>query len=194
MEGTSLSLLERIRKGEQAEAWDELVAVYQPVLRGWLLRFRVPPADADDLMQEVLSVLVRELPDFRHSGNAGAFRSWLRTTLFHRVQEYRRRLQRSGRPLPENGEGEEDLARHDDTLARQWDAEHDQQVVARLMALVQPRFEPNTWEAFRRQVIHGESPRQIAASLGMSVGAVYMARNRVLHALRQAGDGLVDTD
>ena len=35
-------------------------------------------ADADDLTQQVLTVVVRKLPAFRHSGRPGAFRAWLR--------------------------------------------------------------------------------------------------------------------
>ncbi|MBM3970664.1 MAG: hypothetical protein FJ302_12495 [Planctomycetes bacterium] len=58
------------------------------LLRAWLLRFEVSPMDAGNLIQEVLLIVVRELPQFKHSGGAGAFQSWLRTILVYRLRDF----------------------------------------------------------------------------------------------------------
>ena len=65
--------------------------------------------------------------------------------------------------------------------------------MARLIEVVRPRFQPKTWEAFRRQLFEGQKPAQVAAILDMPLGSVYMARNRVLAALRSEAEGLVDS-
>jgi DNA-directed RNA polymerase specialized sigma24 family protein len=52
-------------------------------------------------------------------------------------------------------------------------------------------FEPKTMRAFRRVALEGVSPREVAGELGMSVGAVYMAKSTVLHRLRQEAQGLI---
>jgi len=58
--------------------WNRLVELYTPLIRSWLLRHDVSDDDADDLTQDVLGVVVRELVDFQHNQRLGAFRTWLR--------------------------------------------------------------------------------------------------------------------
>jgi RNA polymerase sigma-70 factor (ECF subfamily) len=49
-----------------------------------------------------------------------------------------------------------------------------------------------TWEAFSRQVFGGQRADQVAAALGMPISSVYVARSRILSALRIEAKGLVD--
>lgn len=194
MTTTSLSLLDRARDANQSEAWRTLVDLYGPLLRAWLNRWDIQPVDADDLVQEVLAALARELPSFAHSGRTGAFRSWLRTMLVHRVRDYWR--SRKYRPTALGGgswaEQAEQLVDESSELSRQWNLEHDRHVMAQLLEQVRPRFEPKTWEAFRRQMFDGQRADQVASELGMPINSVYVARSRVLSVLRREAAGLID--
>jgi RNA polymerase sigma-70 factor (ECF subfamily) len=87
MEYTRQSLLLRAQTGDPA-SWEHLVTIYQPLIRGWLRQQAVHPQDADDLTQEVLTILARQLPRYQHSGRTGSFRSWLRTITVNRAREY----------------------------------------------------------------------------------------------------------
>ena len=49
---------------------------------------------------------------------------------------------------------------------------------------VKGEFAPTTWRAFWLTAVEGRSPADVAAELGLSVGAVYIARSRVLARLR----------
>jgi RNA polymerase sigma-70 factor (ECF subfamily) len=77
-------------------------------------------------------------------------------------------------------------------LSRRWDQEHDRHVLERLLELIEPDFRPDTWQAFRRQVVDGRSAENVAAELGMSVNAVLIAKSRALSRLRRDAQGLVD--
>ena len=194
MNETSLSLLARIRQSDDSDSWNRLVELYAPLMRGWLRSYEVSGADADDLVQDVLTVVSQELPKFNHNERTGAFRSWLRRILVNRLQNYWRRRKQ---PPPAKGGSSllEQLKQLEDDnsgLSRIWNEQHDRDVIARLIDLVRPRFQPKTWEAFRRQMFDGQKPGQVAAELGMTLGSVYMARNRVLAALRRETDGIVD--
>ena len=190
MADTSASLLERLRTQPDDRSWRRLVDLYTPLLHGWLRRYGARPQDADDLVQEVLAVVVRELPQFRHGGRRGAFRSWLRTILVHRVRAF----WRSDRAHPvANAEGVLDqLEDPDSGLSRLWDEEHDRHVLRRLLELIEGDFEPATWQAFRRVALDGERAAVVADALGTSVNAVLLAKSRVLRRLRQEARGLVD--
>src|SRR4051794_32735729 len=88
MSETSISLLDRLRLQSDAAAWKRFVDLYSPLLVSWLRRQGVRAQDADDLVQEVLGVVVRELPGFRHNQRPGAFRAWLRAILVNRHRAF----------------------------------------------------------------------------------------------------------
>lgn len=86
---TSASLLERLRTAPDEAAWERLDAIYRPLIRRWRLRDPRLGEEADDLVQDVMHVLVRELPGFHRQRN-GSFRRWLRTITVHRVLAHHR--------------------------------------------------------------------------------------------------------
>lgn len=149
--------------------------------------------EADDLVQDVMAVLVRELPTFQRQ-RTGSFRRWLRTATAHRLEaHYRSRVSRPralGAPAAECPLAQ--LADPHSELSRRWDDEHDRHVLRRLMVLIASRFEPTTLAAFRRIAFDGIAPAQVADELGISLNAVLLAKSRVLSQLRQEAQGLID--
>jgi RNA polymerase sigma-70 factor (ECF subfamily) len=75
---------------------------------------------------------------------------------------------------------------------RQRDREHDRSVLARLMDLIAPLFEPSALAAFRRVAIEEVAPDQVTKEMGVSLNAVLAAKSRVLSRLRQEAGGLID--
>ena len=194
MTQTPISLLERLRLRPDEASWQRLVDLYTPLIRDWLRRHALQPPDADDLVQDVLGVLVRELPQFRHDLRPGAFRRWLRNVTVNRLRVFWRG--RRARPLaPADTDFEHTLAQlqdPDSALSRLWDEEHDAHVLRRLLALMEQEFEPVTLQAFRRLTFEGASGQEVAAELGMSLAAIYGAKSRILQRLRQEAAGLLD--
>jgi RNA polymerase sigma-70 factor (ECF subfamily) len=195
MAETSLSLLDRLRApGSPAGAWQRLVDLYTPLLHRWLRPANLQPSDVDDLVQEVLAVVVRKIPEFRHDGRAGSFRAWLRTITVRRLGDYWRGRYAAA-PSPGPDELGRMLAELEDPhggLSRLWDEEHDRYVLERLVELIEPEFKPATWAAFRGHVIEGRSADAVAAELGVTPNVVFIAKSRVMHRLREEARGLID--
>ena len=194
MSKTSISLLERLRLHPESADWKRLVELYTPLVRRWLLRQDVPAADADDLTQDVLGVVVRELVDFQHNQRPGAFRAWLRAITVNRLRGYWRGRQHS----PQAG-GDSDAARRleqledpHSSLSQLWDQEHDRYVLDQLMKLIEPEFPVAWWQAFRRHVVEGARASEVAKELDVSVNVVLLCKSRILRRLRQEAAGLVD--
>lgn len=190
---TSASLLERLRTSPDEAAWRRLDDLYRPLIRRWLLRDHSLREEADDIVQEVMSVLVRELPRFQRR-RSGSFRRWLRTITAHRLGALYR--SRKNRPMALGCSLEESplaqLADPNSEMSLQWDREHDRYVLSRLLELIAPLFEPATLAAFRRTALDGIAPAKAAEELGMSLNAVLVAKSRVLSKLRQEAKGLID--
>jgi RNA polymerase sigma-70 factor (ECF subfamily) len=195
MPDTSLSLLQRLGRPEvQSADWDRLVAVYSPLLRSWLGRHPLQGADADDLIQEVLTVLVKKLPQFQHAGKQGSFRAWLRCILANQVRYFYRQQRNQPQPAGPHDESSPLLQLEDSgsELSRRWDAEHDRHVVSRLLEIIKPEFTSSTWEAFERSALHNRPAGEVGAELGMTANAVCIARSRVMRRLREEAKGLLD--
>src|SRR5918997_643845 len=111
MDETSLSLLGRIHQSADRQAWDRLNGLYAPLLARWLRKYDVQTSDVDDLVQEVLMAVARDLKSFEHGGQPGAFRAWLRAILANRLRNFWRA--RGRRP---QARGDADLERRLDQL------------------------------------------------------------------------------
>lgn len=193
MSSTRLSLLAEAGAGTD-HAWSRLVELYRPLVYGWLRRNHVAHHDAEELTQDVLSTVFQELPAFSHSGRTGAFRHWLRQITVNRARGFWRagRLRKAARGSSSFRSMVEQLADETSKLSRVWDCEHDQHVLRELLRRMESDFNEATMQAFRRQVFDEASANDVAAELGISVGAAYSAKSRVLRRLRQEAAGLVD--
>jgi RNA polymerase sigma factor (sigma-70 family) len=193
MNETRQTLLLRAQTGEQ-DAWNDLADLYRPLIIGWLNRQGVPAVDLEDLSQDVLLSAVKHLPTFEHSGNRGAFRSWLRTLVCSRTTDYWRATSVSTEASGGSGATAalQQLTDPESDPNRQWDEEHGRYVLGCLLDLVEQEFEPATLYAFRRLALDGASGAEVAGELGMSVSAVDVAKSRVLQRIRQQAEGLID--
>lgn len=191
MPDTSLSLLERLRHESDAASWERLVAVYTPWLTWVLKQASVPPNDAEDLRQDVLAIVFKEITSFQHNGQTGAFRRWLRNIALNRLRTYWRKR----RTVEQHHPTSDDLHAVTDPfpdLEDLWEREHDRHIVGEVLKLVEPAFTQSTWLAFRRQVVEGQRPADVAIELGISVNAALLAKSRVLARLREEAAGLID--
>jgi len=189
---TSASLLERLRVARpDAADWRRLHDLYLPLIRVWLAQAGLA-AEADDLAQEVLVVVVRELPGFRRQRD-GSFRTWLRRVTVNRVRTWRQA--RNRRPVAGQDATDRFLTQLEDPaseLSIRWDREHDRHVFDKLLAAVRVGCEPTTWEAFRLFAIEGHSAAETAARTGLTENAVMLAKSRLLRRLRQEAAELID--
>ena len=189
---TRLSILARVQETTLGESWHEFAAIYDGLIQNWLKRQGVKPQDADDVRQEVMTVVLRKIGEFDHSGRTGAFRSWLKQITSNCLRDHWRSKKRHG----ETGPNLEDLAaRLEDSRSQQtiiWNAEHDRFVLDNLLKKISERMSEKSVTVFRRIVINEESAQQVAADLDMTLGAARVAQHRVLKALKEAGEGLID--
>jgi RNA polymerase sigma-70 factor (ECF subfamily) len=181
---TRLTLLIRLRDGQDNQAWSDFVEVYSPVVYGFARRQGLQDADAADLVQEVLRSVARSIPNYDHE--KGRFRSWLMGVVRNRLREF---WVHHGREAA--GSGDTRVLRLMEQFPSQEDAEHvweqeyQQSVFRMAVARIRDKFEDSTWQAFWRTNIEGKSTQEVAQSLGMSEGAVYIAKSRVLARLKK---------
>ena len=179
---TPVSLLERLRNPEDQSAWGRFVDLYTPLLCYWGRRAELQEPDIADLVQDVFQTLVRKLPEFTYD-RGGTFRGWLRTILLNQWRTTVRR--RVERPL-EEGHEVADRADPDEAIEK----EYRDFLVSRALHIMKTDFQPTTWQACWEHVVCDRPVAEVAAKLGISVKAVYLAKARVVRRLRQELEGL----
>lgn len=191
---TSPTLMQRLQGDHDPGAWKDLVVLYTPLIRGWLRRHSVNPHDADDLVQEVLEVVVKRFPDFRHNQRTGAFRAWLKTITLNCVRDFwkSKRFRPAATGGSDFGGYLDQLADPQNPLSQAWDKEHDLHIMTKLLDMIRVQFTETTWEAFKGVALDGSSPDDVARELGITVNAVFIAKSRVLARLREEAAGLLE--
>ncbi len=183
---TRASLLVRLRDGGDSEAWRQFLRLYAPVVYGFARKRGLQDADAADLMQDVQRSVVAAAPRLDYDPSRGSFRGWLftvtRNKVFNFLTSRRRRTDGSGdsdahqrlqeQPAPADGDGE-------------WEREYERRLSALAMERVRPEFQETTWRAFWMTAVEAVSARDAGAALGLSPGAVYVAKSRVLARLKE---------
>ena len=179
---TRASLLVRIRDAQDGEAWAQFVDIYAPLVYRYARKHGLQDADAADLTQEVLRAVSKSVHRLDYDRDRGSFRGWLfavtRNTLSKFLARRKGQVRGSGdTAMKELLEQQPDA---DEAEAAAWDREHERRLLRWAAGQVRDRFQESTWQAFWQTGVEGKGAREVADSLGISVGAVYIAKSRVL--------------
>lgn len=185
MSATPATLLERLRKGTDPDAWARFVELYTPVLLTWARRLGLSEHEAGDLVQDVFVHLVQKLPSFVYD-HQRSFRAWLKTVA-HNLWRNQFARKRPGI------DGSINLDKLPEREAEAfWEVEYRRHLLDRALAVMQAEFGAGTWRACWETVVHGRSAEEVGTQLGLSAAGVRSAKFRVLNRLRRELGGLLD--
>jgi RNA polymerase sigma-70 factor (ECF subfamily) len=189
---TSVGFLQRLL-AEPDTAWQKMNDLYGPWLKRWLIHWDPSlQADGEDVLQDVMVVVVRDLPKFHHQGQ-GKFRGWLKTIAVNCLRQHQRSRRRHPRvPGEEDNDVLAELENPASELSQQWDREHDRYVIKRLLKLIETDFNSTDLQAFRRLVFDEWKADAVAVELKVTVAVVYLAKSRILNRLREVGREFLD--
>jgi RNA polymerase sigma-70 factor (ECF subfamily) len=157
--------------------------LFYPLVRAWCQRAGLQDADAADVAQEVFRALAGNIDRFRSDGGRNSFRGWLWGITRNQLLAFRRgqlgRAEGGSGALRRFGEipGEGDASSVVEPADRH-------AVLRRAVELLRGEVEERTWRAFWRVAVDGHAPADVAADLGLTVNAVYLAKTRLLRRLR----------
>ncbi len=183
---TRHTLIIKLRDPADAGAWHEFVALYEPLIYRLARRKGLQDADARDICQEVFRVVAHAIDRWDIDPTRGSFRGWLsriaRNLLINFLTRRPYRLRGSGSTSVQ--ELLEALPADDPSATALFEAEYRKRLFRWAADEVKSGFVPKTWAAFWQTAVEGRTAGDVAAELGMSVGAIYIARSRVLARLR----------
>ncbi|MEM7147729.1 MAG: sigma-70 family RNA polymerase sigma factor [Verrucomicrobiota bacterium] len=181
---TRQTLLLKIRDADNDDAWNEFADLYTPVIRNYCALRSVHQQDIPDVTQDVLATVARAIKKFEYDPDKGTFRDWLfivtRSKVFNHFNKKKKQPQGTGRTtihqlLEEQPDPKEQI---------DWDLEYKKQMFQWAADKVRPEFKEQTWEAFWQTAVDQVPTDTVAQSIGLSPGAVYVAKSRVIARLR----------
>ena len=181
------SLILRLPDQRDVEAWDQFTSIYKPLIYRLARNRGFQDADAQELVQEVLIAVARAVQRWQPDPERGRFRDWLFRIARNLMINFLTR--RKHRPLGQAGEIDvaELLAEQSTPACEEsalFDLEYRREVLHWAATIVQQHVKQLTWKAFWMTSVESRAADVVASELGMSVGAVHIARSRVLGRLR----------
>jgi RNA polymerase sigma-70 factor (ECF subfamily) len=188
---TSRSLLMQLQDGLPA-AWERLTALYAPLVYSWCRGMHLAEQDMPDIFQQVFQAVALHIQSFHKDRPGDSFRHWLRAITRNKVRDHFRRNARQAQaaggtdaqiyfsqlaaPPAEPEATDECAAPEDEGEIRQ--------LLRGALARIRGQVHAQTWQAFWKVVVEGQTPEEVGAELGMRPGTVRVAKSRVLSRLR----------
>jgi RNA polymerase sigma-70 factor (ECF subfamily) len=180
-------LILRLRDAADVAAWDEVIAIYGPLVFRMAQQQGLQAADADDVVQEVFTAVAQSVAGWVEQPQRGRFRSWLLGITRNIAINILTRRPHGGIGIggDTSPRALADLPAPTGLLSSQFELEYQREVYRWAAERVRESVAPTTWLAFHQTHVAGVSIADAAQQLGISVGNVYIARSRVMNRLRE---------
>jgi RNA polymerase sigma-70 factor (ECF subfamily) len=174
---TRPSLLLRVRDAADKEAWQQFVALYAPLVYRLARKRGLQDADAADVTQEVFHKVSTAIQNLDYDPHRGSFRGWLLTLARNGLCDFlaRQKQHLQCRVGTTTQAMLEELSSRDEEESL-WERDYEKRVFGWAVEQVRPCFKVPTWQAFWQMAVEGQSGDEVAQALGMTVGAVYVAK------------------
>lgn len=184
---TRQSLLSRLRDWDDQENWRTFFETYGRFIYGIARRAGLGDAESQDVVQETLLAVARQMPGFKYNPEVGSFKGWLRQITRRRIADHWRDRPAEDRmgqfPVPLDSAPEiPDSAgfSFDDVWEEEWRNHLLQTALQRVKRLVHPR----QFQMFDLYVRQQWPLKTVTGTLGVSSAQVYMAKMRISRMLK----------
>ena len=184
--GTRRSLLTRLKNWDDSDGWREFFETYGKLIYGFAIKAGLGDAEAQDVVQETLLAVAKQMPGFRYDPAKGSFRRWLFNQTRWRITDQFRKRQRADllqTVAADHATGTSEMERVPDTsqetLAVAWDSEWRQHQLARALERAKTKVSERQFQMFQLFAVQGWSMAEIIRTLRVNRAQVYMAKMRV---------------
>lgn len=185
---TRSSLLSRLKNASDAAGWQYFVDNYGRLVFQVCLRSGLTRQEAEDIVQEVVAAVAKQMPRFEYDRSRGSFKGWLaRVTRNHiadflerKSKEMQRRVE-----LPEERTNAIAAEQQGGGMDEVWESEWREHLMTRALRCVQQQLPARSVQIFQMSAVEGWSTEKIAAALRISRPQVYLARHRAARLVKK---------
>ncbi|MHC1763146.1 MAG: RNA polymerase sigma factor [Verrucomicrobiia bacterium] len=188
---THASLLERLKDLEDQASWQEFYSTYRKLIFSFALKHDLTPTEAEEVVQETVITVARNLPGFEYDPARCSFKTWLFNLTLWRIQDQLRKrrpqnisMHRKPDDTGRTGTVERLPGPEGDRLSALWDEEWKMDLFERALTRVKERVDEKQFQVFDLYAIQKWPARKVARSLGISLASVYVNKHRLSRLLR----------
>lgn len=206
---TRASLLSRIKDWEDRDSWQDFFNTYWKLIYGTARKAGLTDAEAQDIVQETVLSVARNIEGFKYDPAVCSFKTWLLQLTRWRIFNQLKRRQRD-RGGPASGQaasgasGPREATERTDTLERVpdpagidleslWDAEWEKHLLSTALERVKRKVSPEQLQIFDLYCLERWPAQKVARTLEVSLGVVYLAKHRVGRLLKKEVQALKRT-
>jgi RNA polymerase sigma factor (sigma-70 family) len=180
---TRYSLLSRLQNWEDQESWKDFFNTYWRLIYATALKSGLTEAEAQDVVQETVICVAKDINKFKRNRTLGSFKGWLRNLTCWRIADQLRKRDPGATALPADmGELPEEK---DAGLEKIWTEEWQANLMTVAMERVRRHVKEEYYQMFDLNVVRQMPARQVAQLLGINVALVYLAKHRVMTLIRR---------
>ncbi len=193
---TRASLLAGLKYWDNAERWQDFFNTYWRLIYGRARRAQLTEQEAQEVVQETVISVAKQIPEFHYDPAVCAFKTWLFRIVSRRIADQFRKRRRAGptlEPLADDDEGAsfESIADPASLLPdAAWEMEWEENLIAAAMERVKRRLKPVQFQIFDYHVLQKHGALDTARHLRTNVASVYVAKHRVGQVLKREVEAL----
>ncbi|HWD18234.1 MAG TPA: sigma-70 family RNA polymerase sigma factor [Verrucomicrobiae bacterium] len=191
---TRLSLLRRLKTGEDVASWQEFYGIYGKLVRDFAIHAGLGDTEADDVVQETAIAMARHLPGYRYDPKVCRFKTWLLNQASWRIKDQlkkreREAVHRANPRLDDDPARTSTIHRVPDPAAADLEAVFETQwrnnLFTAALARVKEKFSLKQFQIFDLLVLQGWPAKDVTRSLGLTLANVYVTRHRMSAAIKK---------
>lgn len=188
---TRRSLLSRLRDAGDDTSWRTFFETYWRLIYNMARKSGLADDAAQEVVQETVISVARKMPEFHYDPKVGSFKKWLLVITRRRIYDHLRRVYRS---LPhahfaDGSRAKEEVASTpspDAAMEEVWEEEWRHNIFQAALTRVRQRVNPKHYQVFDYNVLQNLRATDVGRMLGLNVAQVYLAKHRVIVALKRA--------
>lgn len=194
------SLLARLQDWQDDDSWRQFFDTYWRLIYHFAKQRGLSHEEAEEVVQETVVAVARSIGKFRYDPAVCRFKTWLLGVTWSKVaNQFARRARRpEANAAPAVGGGSQSLLNLPDPKAGEldqaWEEEWKRNLTRVALERVKCRVSIEQFQMFDLFVLKQWPAREVARTLGVSIGHVYVAKHRVSRLLRKEADALEAAD
>jgi RNA polymerase sigma factor (sigma-70 family) len=192
LEATRTTLIDRLKNWQDQRSWQDFFNTYWKLIYGVARKSGLTDTEAQEVVQETMISVAKHMPNFQYNRATGSFRAWLLKMTRWRITDQLRKRARSAAMASFSGEttiGTSTIDKIVDptglSLKAIWDAEWESNLMTAAIIKVKRQIDPQKYQIFDFYVNKAWTPEQVAATFGVSIGQVYLAKHRITELIRK---------
>jgi RNA polymerase sigma-70 factor (ECF subfamily) len=186
---TRYSLLSRMQDRDDQDSWKDFFDTYWRLIYSFAIQSGLTDAEAQDVVQETVISVAKDIEKFKRDRTLGTFKGWLRNLTRWRIADQLRKRTRSA-PA---GNNPSDLSASPDEIAGPvnteleaiWEEDWQANLLEAAMERVKPRVKEEHYQIFDLNVVRQWPAGKVAQMLGVNIGRVYLAKHRVMALIKK---------